>query len=122
MKTTAKRLSLVLVLVMMLQVFAMVPAFAAGTKVANSVEDAADALVTVTTWFKLQDGTDVPLTTETGFFLDNNYILTCHHGVVFDAAEVEYFAEDLGLGDYFRNNYNSRTSIRVWYSGGNYNG
>lgn len=63
-----------------------------------------------------EDNVEYLLQGETGFFIDQNYILTCAHGLELDLETVEELSDPLIFGDYFRNNYKNRLKVEVVFN------
>ncbi len=114
MKTLTKRLAVVMMVVFVLmQTLFVIPALAdAEGNVATNVKDARKATVVVNLLYTHQeDKKDYVLKSETGFFIDKTYVLTCNHGVNLDADDVAYFSEI--FGESFATNYNGNLKYQI---------
>ncbi len=114
MKTLTKRLAVVMMVVFVLmQTLFVIPALAddESGNVATNVQDARNATVVVNLLYTHTDNKDYVLKTETGFFIDKSYVLTCNHGVALDADDVSYFAAI--FGEDFTKNHNKNMKYQI---------
>ncbi len=117
MKRQTRNLAIVMVVFMLLQAIMWIPAFAANEPaIATDVTTAKSAVARINLIYTHEDNVDYLLQGESGFFIDQNYMLTCAHGLELTNEDVELLSDPLIFGDYFRNNYKNRLKVEVVFN------